>query len=63
VKQDRPATDAHVPIAKENCALATKGDILVFTGRLDAPDADWVELVRDERDEELIQEALGITHR
>jgi hypothetical protein len=60
LKRHRPATDARAPIANPNSALATKGRLLVFTGRVDAPDADWVALTRDERDEEVMQKALGV---
>jgi hypothetical protein len=46
LKQHHLATDAHAPSVKENSALATKGNLLVFTGRVDAPNADWVALSR-----------------
>ncbi len=63
LKRHRRETDAPAPIANKNSALATKGGLLVFTGKVDAPNADWVGLTRDERDEELMQAALGLTLR
>ncbi len=56
-------TGDHAPVANRNSALETIGNLLVFTGKIDAPTADWVALTRDERDEELMQTALGLRHR
>jgi len=63
LKQHRPATGARVPMAKGNSALAIKGNLLVFTGSVDAPNTDWVALTRDERDEELMQSAVDLMNR
>jgi hypothetical protein len=62
LKRRRPETDAPAPVATEPSALAIKGNLLVFTGRLTAPNADWVELTRGERDGELMQADVGRTH-
>jgi len=40
-------------------ALQKQNGLLVFTGQIEQPDTDWVKLTRDERDEELINSALG----
>jgi hypothetical protein len=44
-------------------ALSTKDGLLVFTGRLEGANNDWAQAVREERDEELMQAALGRTTR
>src|SRR5207247_2004177 len=60
LKERRRVTDDR-SVRANNPALENKGGLLVFTGRVDAPDMDWIRLVRDERDEELLQAALGPT--
>ena len=40
-------------------ALQKHNGLLVFTGQLDQPDVDWVQLTREERDDELMNAALG----
>ena len=62
LKQQRPIADAQ-SATKVKPPLATEGSLLVFTGKIDGPDADWVALTREERDEELMREALGRTIR
>ena len=59
LKRNRQATGTHPCAPKSNPALALSDDLLVFTGKVESPDTDWVQLVRDERDEELIATALG----
>ena len=54
----RPET--RVSTAASNPALAIKDGLLVFTGRIDEPEIDWLQVVREERDHEVIQ-ALGRT--
>jgi hypothetical protein len=54
-----PANPSSVPTS--NPALAIKAGVLVFTGTLEAPETDWIQLVRDERDEELIATVIGQT--
>ena len=59
LKRDSRGKDAPLSVTKNNPALALKDGLLVFTGELDGPDADWVQLARDERDQELMQATLG----
>ena len=61
LNRHRHAANAHASITGNHPALATKDGLLVFTGRVDSPEVDWVQVVRDERDEELMQGALGRT--
>lgn len=44
----------------DNPALVKKNGRLVFTGKLDAPHIDWVQIVREERDAEIMRQALGL---
>jgi hypothetical protein len=59
LRQQRRASSAAAP--GNGAALCTKDGLLVFTGRLEGPATDWVQVVREERDEELMQAALGRT--
>jgi hypothetical protein len=61
LRRDRSTCDRGAAVAKGNSSLVTKGNLLVFTGKIDAPNADWVALTRDERDEELMDGALVAT--
>jgi len=63
LKRYRSANGSHEANSERNSALATKGGLLVFTGKVDAPAVDWVQWERDERDNELIQATLGRTTR
>jgi hypothetical protein len=55
----RSATDASAASNEINSALQVKNGLLVFTGQVDAPDTDWLQIVRDERDDELMRLAVG----
>jgi hypothetical protein len=55
LKRNHPAIDAPALAAGASSALATKGNLIVFTGKVEAPDSDWVALARNVRDEELAQ--------
>ncbi|PYJ01992.1 MAG: hypothetical protein DME25_17105 [Verrucomicrobia bacterium] len=46
-----------------NAALEMIDGLLVFTGALEAPNLDWVKVVRDERDEGFVHQALGRNER
>ena len=46
-----------------NPALKEINGALVFTGEIGDPDIDWVKVVRDERDEEIIRQAVGCDGR
>ncbi len=61
LRQQRRATVASAP--GTGPALSTKSGLLVFTGRLDELDRDWVQVVREEHDEELMRAAFGRTTR
>jgi hypothetical protein len=60
LKQHRAAPAS---VAIRNPALAMKGGLLVFTGNVESPDTDWDQLVRDERDEDLVATATGQPRR
>ncbi|HZM01728.1 MAG TPA: hypothetical protein VFC44_01785 [Candidatus Saccharimonadales bacterium] len=57
LKRDRTTTVAGASVVKENSALVIKDNLLVFTGRIDAPNLDWVALTQDDHDESLMQAA------
>ena len=42
-----------------NPALQMVNGALVFTGKLTEPDTDWLRVVREERENEFIAQALG----
>jgi hypothetical protein len=63
LKQHRAADGLHDDSSGKSSALATKGNLLVFTGRVDLPAGDWVEWEREERDQELMEAALGRANR
>ena len=46
-----------------NPALKMIDGLLVFTGALEAPEVDWMKVVRDERDEAFVRQALGCNER
>ncbi len=46
-------------VSDDHSALQKKNGLLVFTGQLEQPDTDWVKLVREERDDDLMSAALG----
>lgn len=52
------------PVAPEqsgrNPALKLRNGRLVFTGKLEQPHVDWLQVVRDEREDEFIRQALGL---
>ncbi len=45
--------------ADNRAALQTQDGLLVFTGQLEQADTDWVKLVREERDDDVVSAALG----
>jgi hypothetical protein len=57
LRQNSLATKASAPANRS--ALETKNGLLVFTGQVERPDTDWVKLVREERDDDLTNAALG----
>jgi len=63
LKRHRGALDKRASVSESNPALAVKDGLLVFTGKVEATEADWVQLLRDERDEELMSAAIGQTPR
>jgi len=63
LKRHRSVPNAQPSIEGSHPALATKEGVLVFTGRIDAPEVDWTQVVREERDEDLMRAALGRTAR
>jgi len=44
--------------AASNAALKEKKGRLVFAGKLDAPQIDWLSIVRQEREEEILRQVL-----
>ena len=59
LKRKRTAKPAPSPRRSRNPALMFKSGRLVFTGKLEVPEVDWVRVVRDERDQEIMRQALG----
>jgi hypothetical protein len=46
-------------MAGNRSALQRENGLLVFTGHLEQPDTDWVKAVREQRDDDLMNAALG----
>jgi len=63
LKRHRGASGRRASVSEINPALAVKDGLLIFTGKVEATEADWVQLLRDERDEELMSAAIGQTPR
>ena len=42
-----------------NPAIKDMDGLLVFTGEIGDPNTDWVQVVRDERDAEILERATG----
>jgi hypothetical protein len=59
LKRRHGATPAAVARGGRNPALELRDGLLVFTGEIEGPDTDWLEVVREERDATFIREALG----
>ena len=47
--------------SENGSALTTKDGLLIFTGQLEGADIDWVRLLREEHDEELLSASLPPT--
>jgi hypothetical protein len=63
LKRNRGASDTRASVSESNPALAVKDGLLIFTGKVETTQADWVQFVRDERDEELMSAVIGQTPR
>jgi hypothetical protein len=59
LRSSRKPTAHEVVRNRSNPALHDKNGLLVFTGKVDAPETDWLQIVRDERDEEVARLATG----
>lgn len=55
----RRAAIATAPRRSRNPALQMVNGALVFTGEVCEPDADWLRVLREERENEVIAQALG----
>jgi len=58
-KLRRSRRTSRTSVAGNGSALETKNGLLVFTGELGQPGIDWVQMVREERDDDLLNTALG----
>ena len=56
----RPVVVA-VPRRSRNPALQLITGALVFTGEIGEPDTDWLRIVREEREEEMLAQSVGQT--
>jgi hypothetical protein len=63
LKRHRGALERLGSVSESNPALAVKDGLLIFSGKVGATEADWAQLLRDERDEELMSAAIGQTPR
>lgn len=52
---------AAAPRRSRNPALQMARGVLVFTGEIDEPTTDWLRVVREEREEEILPQAMGWT--
>ena len=57
LKQNR--RNSNTSSLEHQSALSTRGELLVFTGQLEQPETDWIRMVREERDEIVMQAATG----
>jgi hypothetical protein len=54
IKVRRQAASANAAVPVSNPALVLTSGLLVFTGKLDGTDTDWVRREREERENELL---------
>lgn len=45
--------------AESDMGLILKNGFLVFTGTIGAPEVDWLQVTRDERDAQIMAQAIG----
>lgn len=57
----RRAFVAAAPRRSRNPALQMAGGALVFTGEIDEPATDWLRVVREEREAEILAQSPGRT--
>ena len=57
----RRAFVAAAPRRSRNPALQMTGGALVFTGEIDEPATDWLRVVREERENEILAQSAGRT--
>ena len=50
---------AAAPRRSRNPALKMAGGALVFTGEIDEPATDWLRVVREEREDEILAQSAG----
>ena len=60
LKRRRSARPASPPRRSRNPALKDVDGLLVFTGQIGDPGIDWLKLVREERDGDILRAALGL---
>ena len=58
LKRRRRLADVAPVHTASNLALKEKKGRLVFTGKVDAPQIDWLSVVREEREEEIMRQIL-----
>jgi len=63
LKRQRSAPPVRSPRRGCNPALKEIDGALVFTGEIGDPNTDWVQVDRNERDQEIISAALGRVER
>lgn len=63
LKRKHIAAQARPPRRGRNPAVKLKNGRLVFTGKLEAPHIDWLRVVREERDKEIMRQALSLMPR
>lgn len=57
----RRAFEAAAPRRSPNPALQMAGGALVFTGEIGEPATDWLRVVREERETEILAQSAGQT--
>ena len=63
LRRQRRVPPAVAPRRSRNPAIKEVDGMLVFTGEIGDPDIDWVQVVRDERDAEILRQATGHLQR
>ena len=59
LKDDHKPKEAAPARSGRNPAIKEEDGLLIFTGDVDNPETDWLQVVREERDAEILRLALG----
>jgi hypothetical protein len=63
LKRKKNPSQASSPRHGRNPAVQVRDGLLTFTGTIEAPQTDWLRVVRQEREETFIRQAAGSRER